>query len=32
MEWLAEGKCVLLDKKTFKIKIKKGINEEDETL
>ena len=32
MEWLAKGKCVLLDKKTFKTKIKKGINEQDETL
>lgn len=32
LEWLAEGKCKSIDKKTFKTKIKKGINEQDETL
>ena len=29
LEWLAKGECTLLDKKIFKKKIKKGINEQD---
>ena len=29
LEWLAKGECTLLDKKIFKEKIKKGINDQD---
>ena len=29
LEWLAKGECTLLDKKIFKKKIKKGINDQD---